>query len=234
MQAPVLDQKQEQYGGGGFVGIDRQVAQTFVPSVSGQLVSVDVYPDWWTQPPPSIEPLRLRISGTVNGKPDGNYVMGGVTLPVRNNWTSVSLREFDIWLDAGTTYALWFTSDDPTLDKASMAVAVNWRPDMYAAGQALELRTGEDWKPWKIQERDGPTADVMFRTFMEVPDPGESAVLCAAASALLLRRRCATVDSWVDPIRGGGGGACYSPDVPRRIGGAMPAAGAAPRFQFAS
>lgn len=175
---PQMDQFQNHYGGGGYVWVDREIAQTFTPAVSGWLDSIDVYPDWWQGPACS---LQVRITGTANGKPDTTAVLGGAMVPTStSNWTNVPLTSGNIWLNAGTLYAMWFTSDDPSVADPGIGVGVNWSPDLYNRGVALKRLPGEDWTPWSLDGGPSSTTDVCFRTYMVVPEPRSVMVIGAA------------------------------------------------------
>ena len=182
------DQAQELHGGGGYVWVDQDVAQTFMPAIGGYLDHVDVYVDAWVS---GSFVMQMKVTGTTpDNKPDGAAVFGQATVPGAGlGWQTLDLRSLNIVLKANTSYALWFTSNDPSVNDPGIGLGANWSPDVYTRGAALKRPTGQDWSPWNF-DAGSTTGDIQFRTFMDpVPEPASLTLIVGAAGFGALRRR---------------------------------------------
>ena len=185
--AAQLDQSQQSYNGGGYVWVSREIAQTFKPSVSGTLDSVDVYLDWWQGP---AYQMTLRMIAAPNQLPDTSQVLASYTIPSpRSGWNSISFRSAGVTLSADESYAMWFTSDDPSGSDPGIGVGVNWSPDVYSRGVALQRSPDTRWGPWSLNNDGSATTDVCFRTYMVVPEPSSGMIVAGLGWIARPRRR---------------------------------------------
>lgn len=157
--ATILDQVQESRNRGGYIYNNKYLAQTFIPSISGTLNSIDLLVDTWQDDPGY--PTVLSIA---KGNPGGVVVGETVVTAPDVWWQAFDLSSENIYLDAGIIYSIIMSNDDPGYDDGlSFGVNWNWSDNPYADG---ELWIWEPISGWYIS--DSGTADLSFRTYMSV------------------------------------------------------------------
>ena len=179
---------------GPWLGVYRMRGQTFVPSMSGQLASIDMHLGRTTQTPWPVD-VTLTVTETTSGFPTGTP-LGSALLELRgawpegggsNQWYSFDLQGEGIHLDAGETYAFYASIPDmasPPLDYGVILYAVLGDHSAYPSGYAIETADGGPW--------DTIWGDFHFRTFMElgtIPEPTTMSLLAAGLTAVRLRRK---------------------------------------------
>lgn len=150
-----------------------RAAQTFTPSVSGQIdrVTFSGNPD-----APSREwPILVTLTETVGGRPGGKAL--GWT--VVRNLTAQATADFSdqfIFLRAGQSYAVDFSSQAPPSDSSlqyNLAACGDVGGDRYDGGQLWTIQPGTNWTP--------RSADLVFAAYvypgwpsvhLESPRPG--------------------------------------------------------------
>lgn len=176
---PILDQSQLDFSSGEFVQGNISVAQTFTPSITGDLASLDLYIA--NHDTAEGKPLIVSICDTVSGLP-GNQ-LGTVDL---NNigqnytWYSLDFSSLDISLNANTQYA-FVLSCPGTFYGVYPAGSVN--PNSYTGGMALiQNGIGASWQP------DGRAPQLVFETYMTIPEPCSIGLLLLGGGLLGVRR----------------------------------------------
>jgi hypothetical protein len=159
---------------------NQSMAQTFTPSISGQLVQVDVM----AAAQGGLSAL-LSIQTVAGGAPGGT-VLGSAIVPswASGSWNSVDLTSESISLTAGQPYAIVLAG---RADGWS-GIAVNCGPDAYPGGDA--------WAHWwpGAESWSHYDCDTVFQTWVDtvnaIPAPG-SILLVSLGLGLLghLRRR---------------------------------------------
>ena len=115
--ATVIDQTQDQTEkyGWGFIYSGVSWAQTFTPGITGQLESIDLYlGNYWLYPsiPPDY-PTDISIVNLIDSVPSGS-VLGQVRVDTFSyGFNSINLLSENIFLSAGTQYAIMLSNDDP-------------------------------------------------------------------------------------------------------------------------
>jgi hypothetical protein len=181
-----FDQDQSLQNGGAAFWAQNPLAQTFTPSVDGQLAYLDIniYP--WAE---ASVPATISIVNTVDGAPTGT-VLGEVHVSsFMYWWNSFDFRQESVWLRAGTLYGIVLSNDDPSSDPPSDAWAVRWDSNPYSQGELWHSTPEKGWE--RYNHWGAAEDDASFRTWMIVPEPATIAMLFSATLGGLLwwRRR---------------------------------------------
>ena len=103
-----LDQSYSASGPGGFVEVQQTVAQTFTPSVSGDLTDIGV--ELWTYTGNPGMPVQVEVTATTAGSPDDSNVLGTGTIASNAIGSSAAFETTPItgtpYLVAGQQYAI--------------------------------------------------------------------------------------------------------------------------------
>lgn len=146
-----------------------ELAQTFVPAISGRLVDIGVAGDG-TQGFPTV----ATIVDTTNGQP-GTNVLGRTQLGTLASDAQFLFTNNPIYLNAGTMYAAVFSTDAGLTGQATYEFRVSLGDD-YSPGALwqLTLPSGQ-WQP----DQYNPTTplDLVFATYMQ---PGIPAIWLSA------------------------------------------------------
>jgi hypothetical protein len=188
-----LDQSQTwSKGPGAILFGDQFLAQTFTPSVSGQLESV------WLMVAGGSSGLyhpSLSIVTTNDGVPDGQ-VLGTANdltfLPYGDDgfrWRVISLVALNVKLQAGQLYGIVLHSQDTDAQSPNdvVSVARHQYIEPYERGMLwLNDLAGAGWEPFP-SPFPADDSDLTFQTFM-VPEP-VTPTFCGLGVTLLLSRR---------------------------------------------
>ena len=157
LSIPILDQSQTAFSSGEFVQGDISVAQTFTPSISGNLSLLDLFMS--NNDTAEGKPLIVSIYNTQGGIP--NNLLGTVDL---NNigqdyaWYSLDFSSEGIFLNANTQYAFELSCPG-TFYGIYPGGSVN---DSYSGGMALiQNGIGAAWQP------DNRAKDLVFQTYID-------------------------------------------------------------------
>ena len=179
MAVPILDQSQLSFSSGEFVQGNISVAQTFTPSVGGELASLDLFMS--NHDTGEGKPLIVSIYNTQNGTPDS--LLGTMDL---NNiggnyaWYSIDFSSLDMYLSANSLYAFVLSAPGTYLG-IYPGGSVN---DSYSGGMALiQNGVGATWQP------DNRAKDLVFQTYMTVPDSTGPGILALSALSLIAFNR---------------------------------------------
>lgn len=186
---PTLDQEQAVFNYNHAFGQDVSLAQTFTAGLSGRLtrVEVGVSTDTGVQPPDTPDPpngpstIEIRLTDV---QLPVDAVLGRVSAPsgFSPGWNSVDFLSQDVFVTAGTMYAIVIWSDEAdSEDYLSGAMDTN---DPYTGGQ-LFVNEGSGWFPC---DDSGTCIDAQFCTYVDpdvyaVPIPG-AALLSGLGVAL--------------------------------------------------
>ena len=166
--APILDQSQEQWNGGGWnIYAQRSFAQTFTCGISNQLSHVDVLLDTWEGSPdyPSTFSIVGVVSGVPSGAPLASVNASGFVL----GWNTVDFSSEGLFLAAGTQYGILVSNDDPDPD-ASPSLGMGFDYDNnYNGGMMWYWTAAGGWSNDFTWAPPGET-DGVFRTWM-IPEP---------------------------------------------------------------
>ena len=177
--SPILDQSQTDFSSGEFVHGTVSVAQTFTPSVTGSLAELDLFMS--NDDTAEGKPLIVSIYDTLNGAP--NDSLGTVDLNnIAGNyaWYALDFSSLDISLNANSLYS-FVLSCPGSFYGIYPGGSVN--ANSYTRGMALiQGDAGSSWQP------DTRAPQLMFQTYMTVPEP-RSSVLLLLAGALLGARK---------------------------------------------
>lgn len=158
----ILDQSQLDFSSGEFVQGNISVAQTFTPSITGDLAELDLFMS--NDDTAEGKPLIVSICDTVSGVP-GNLLGTEDLNNVGQNyaWYALDFSGLDISLNANTQYA-FVLSCPGTFYGIYPGGSVN--PNSYTRGMALiQNGVGATWQP------DTRAPQLMFQTYMTVPEP---------------------------------------------------------------
>jgi len=160
----VLDQFQEQVGGGGYFWAERYLAQTFTPAVGGQLDHVDLLISTWDGDPSY--PATISIVETTGGVPDG-VVLGSVNVPgFVLGWNTVDFLPASVFLAAETQYGILLLNDDADYNtNPTDGLAIMWDTNPYPCGELWEWRLASGWQ-WLDWSGPPGSSDGTFRTWM--------------------------------------------------------------------
>jgi hypothetical protein len=174
--APILDQSQLDFGSGAFVQGNISIAQTFTPSISGHLADLDLFMS--NHDPGEGKPLIVSMYNTQNGVPKsllGTDVLNNIGGDYA--WYALDFSSSDIYLQANTLYAFVLSAPGTFYGIYPGGSA----GDSYSRGMALEQNgIGASWEP------DTRAPDLVFQTFMTVPDSADASVLLLSATFLIL------------------------------------------------
>ena len=152
---PILDQSQStNWGYAEARGV--AVAQTFTPSISGQLDHIALAAYAWNAIPAE-RPSTFTLLDVSNSKPSTN-VLGRVSLPHISTNFVVSFASQNIYLTAGIQYALAINNDAPTNDPEGYYF-LSSATDVYPPGSLWQTDASGAWS--KI-----PDQDLLFATYM--------------------------------------------------------------------
>jgi hypothetical protein len=172
----IIDQSQTDFSSGEFVYGTVSVAQTFTPSVTGSLAQLDLFLS--DNNPSDAKTLVVSIYDTLGGVPknplgtmDLNNISGDYF------WYSLNFATLNISLNANTLYAFVLSSPDSFESSIYPGGSVN--SNSYTRGMALiQGDLGQPWQP------DTRAPQLMFQTYMNVPEP-RAAVMLLFAGGLL-------------------------------------------------
>lgn len=122
-----LDQHPQTDNGGSCFWANKFLAQTFTPTVSGQLHHVDLDINVWSGTP-SV-PATISIVETIAGEPSG-LIIGSVTKPsLTLGWYSFDFMSESVTLMSGVQYGIVLSNDEP-----SDGLAIQWDDKPYPGG----------------------------------------------------------------------------------------------------
>lgn len=201
---PVKDQYQEGFSGANILGFfDPEYivgAQTFTPSISGLLDSIEIHSMYFYD---SGSGIKVSILATSGGIPTGTSLGSAVGLTSgfqAEEWNAIDLSAQNIFLAAGVTYALMI---EPVGDTDFIYWDSDfWLPglitDPYAGGAFF---TNEDNAGWLLKnlntDQEPWYVDAMFRTYMDsdvqgagatVPEPMTLVLLGLAFAGMSIRK----------------------------------------------
>lgn len=172
----VLDQSQETASGYSPIFNNAILAQTFTPSITGQLDHVDLR-TWNAYGNPTGPGIVTNVSIVETadaGRPTGT-VLAVVQVPqFVLGWNSVDFSAEAIALNAGTQYGIVMANTDPSyLTPPTDTFLVQWDDNHYPGGILWEWLPATGWAPARFNAASLPeVADATFRTFM-ASDPSE-------------------------------------------------------------
>jgi hypothetical protein len=161
LSVPILDQSQTFHDSGEFVQGTISVAQTFDPSLSGRLASINLVLDdnnVSEQKPliVSIYTTQSGVPGTVLGTKSLNNIRGDIFATY-----SVDFSDLNIVLDRNMDYSIVLSAPG-TFNGFYVRGSIG---DTYAGGLTLvQAAAGAAW------QADTRERDFAFQTFMNVPD----------------------------------------------------------------
>lgn len=185
VEASVIDQSQEVYDQFGTIWSESIWAQIFTPSISGQLALVEVFTDEiYTT---FIDyPSFISVVNVVAGVPSGS-TLGEVYLPhIYDGWNTADFLSENVFLNAGTQYAITYSNDDPQINDGFAHWAIS-DEDVYNGGSSWNWNPDDGWNQDAIQPLyDFALMDLAFRTYM-VPEP--TTFLLLGLGVVMLRRK---------------------------------------------
>jgi len=157
----VLDQSQSNSGSYASTAPTTLLAQTFTPSVNGELHHIDVpyFPAHFEE---TNFPVTVTVVETVSGQPSGR-VLAQTTIPKANQETSAKsafFRSNRPLLRAGQLYA--FVISAP-LHTWGLRIQMAFESNQYGRG-AMWRKIGDG--PWEQAESLNPDPDMVFETYM--------------------------------------------------------------------
>lgn len=181
----ILDQSQLEENSAVLVFAESSIAQTFIPTINGELHSIEliIMANIWGGT--ADYPTDISI---IEGNPTGNS-LGKITVAAEIGWNEFVFSQEKIFLTAGNTYSIVFSNDDPddalspTFFVRSMLyfdpmVASEPVPeDVYLSGelwttQILPHAQNQDWKVFVDNDRMSGGGDLLFKTWVNpVPIP---------------------------------------------------------------
>jgi hypothetical protein len=173
----MLDQSQELQNGGSWIDTDQALAQTFTPSIGGQLSSIEVYVGYRG----SSYPWKLSVVDTVNSAPSGLMLCSATTSYQNVGWASLSFQTANVNLVAGHLYGIIIEGQEPDWLLASKWYT-RYDVDPYAGGASWRRPAGGGWN-YDNGMNSGSVADRMFHTYMVVPEPSGLVLLGTAGIA---------------------------------------------------
>jgi hypothetical protein len=201
--AAVLDQHQEGFAGGEQVGFldpgSLIAAQTFTPAISGLLDSIEIHSGEFAD---SGSGAKISIHTTSAGLPTDTSLGSAFGLTagyVEDEWNAVDLASQNIFLTAGTTYAL-------VLETTAPSDYIWWDYDWWVPGHIADPYAGGAFYVnlndggWTLQNINTPQdpwyVDAMFRTYMDpdaqqaVPEPMTLAFYGIGLIGVAVWKRC--------------------------------------------
>jgi hypothetical protein len=144
---------------------ETELAQTFVPTISGALGTVEIYTSTYVGPTvvvaPNLPPtVMVQITTTSGNLPTSTVLATQSVTPLNIDWTVVTFST-PANVIAGTMYAIVVTQDVPSTES-------EWdgsQPDLYGPGAAYVMDT--TWKTPAVFP-DSLLTDFAFQTFITV------------------------------------------------------------------
>jgi hypothetical protein len=160
LPAGVLDQQQTNWGSTVFARPGTNYAQTFTPSVDGELHHIEMYlfPNHFAQ----VHPVNVTVVETIAGAPTGR-VLGQTSIPNVDQSGAARSAYFPTApvLRAGVLYAFIVS---PTSQTNGITIRTAFTDDPYPRG-AIWRQRGNG--PWEQAEREPNLyADMVFATYM--------------------------------------------------------------------
>jgi hypothetical protein len=184
-----LDQFQTLNGGALTIAANGKHAQTFRPSHSGLLTGIEIH-SHSNNAVDFLSIVEISIVETVNMVPSG-ATLGTVYLdwPKTLGWLFFDYSDQEVRLQAEQEYAIVLTADRPKPVGVTYGdeVTIMWHDNPYPRGQLWRaLGSG----PWQRYNAFGPAgeADMAFKTYLIIPEPSTSIVLCAFGLLFAARR----------------------------------------------
>ena len=153
----VLDQSQFYFTSTVFTSPTALYAQTFTPSINGELhhIEVSVFPAHFLE----TFPISVTVVEAVNGQPIGR-VLAQTTIQ-ESSCCSAFFRSNRPVLRAGQLYAFVISAPLQTL---GLVIRTSWEGNQYRQG-SMWRKLGDE--PWEEAERYvNPNADMVFATYM--------------------------------------------------------------------
>lgn len=187
----VLDQSQPTDTGASGIGVGYERAQTFTVGVDGTLDRIEVSLD--DKPVQSTSDLVFAVYETTLGVPNASSIYSGTITTVPSGtpgYVTLDLSSANIPVSTGDQLAIALTTSDPgdvygwAWDVTASAL------DPYAGGQ-IYLRNGTTVPNWVNSPEDTATTkwDLVFKTYVTVPEPASLAVLVLGGLLTTRRRR---------------------------------------------
>ena len=182
----------------------QDVAQTFVPAVSGVLSSIDVLID---QVGSNQQPVTVDVRSAPGGTPQvadvpvlGSVDLAPSQIPVlsqafQNNptWTSVDFSSADIPVTAGVPLAIVLRSEEDSPGGYQWFCS-NQGDNIYASGSSW-IRPGETTDAWAAKDTQNIATDQGFHDYVSVPEPSDI-VSVACVGWMLISARFGRGDSF--------------------------------------
>jgi hypothetical protein len=164
----------QQTGVAADLGPQSLLAQTFVPTLSGTLGTVEINtftaPAFTVVAGPNTPSLTVEITHTSGGHPTSTILASESTTPLDDDWNVVTFSS-PINVVAGTKYAILVTQG-----QAGLGVWNGACGNPYGPGAALILDVAT-WKTIQVFDPKSCLTDFAFRTYITVPTPSPSPIM---------------------------------------------------------